>query len=252
MKNKLVIGNWKMNGSREANRQLLAGMLPALALLDAVEIAVCPPHPYLEQVGGLLQGSRLGLGAQNVSARPDGAVTGEVSVSMLRDLGCHWVLVGHSERRALLGESSAMVADKYAAALAGGLVPVLCVGETLEQRRQGQAMAVISSQLQAVADRVGGEGLASGVIAYEPVWAIGTGESATPEQAQDIHGQIRAWLASRLPAESRSPRLLYGGSVKPDNARALFARPDIDGGLIGGAALQAEAFVAICQAALMH
>lgn len=249
MANPLVIGNWKMNGSLSANQRLLAALLPELSALTAVEVAVCPAFPYLAQVGAHLQGSHVALGAQDVSAKANGAFTGEVSVPMLTDLGCRFVLLGHSERRTLLGESSALIAEKYAAALAGGLVPVLCIGETLEQRRRDLTESIITAQLQDVLERVGGEGIAAGVIAYEPVWAIGSGESASPEQAQDVHAYIRRWLAKHLPAGVASPRLLYGGSVKADNAAALFEQGDIDGGLIGGAALDASAFAAICRAA---
>ncbi len=249
MKHKLVIGNWKMYGSREANQRLLAEALPELAILADITVVICPPYPYLEQVNNLLQGSQVKLGAQDVNAQTNGAFTGEVSVSMLRDVGCAFVLLGHSERRILMGETDAQMAEKYAAALAGGLTPVLCVGETLGQRQSGITEQVIISQLQAVVDTVGVLGLAAGIIAYEPVWAIGTGESATPEQAQAVHAHIRAWLAEQLPTEASSPALLYGGSVKADNAQALFSQTDIDGGLIGGASLDASAFAAICRAA---
>ncbi|MBB3102600.1 triose-phosphate isomerase [Azomonas macrocytogenes] len=249
MKDKLVIGNWKMNGNCEENQRLLAEALPELAAVTGVEVVVCPPFPYLAQVGAQLQGSPVSLGAQNVNAKERGAFTGEVSVPMLNDFECRFVLVGHSERRTLFGETDEMVAEKYAAALSGGVIPVLCVGETLEQRRAGLAENVIVGQLQAVASRVGGEAMAAGVIAYEPLWAIGTGESATPEQAQQIHGHIRQWLAGQLPSGTASPRLLYGGSLKADNAPALFAQPDIDGGLVGSAALEAQSFVTICRVA---
>ncbi|WP_349572743.1 triose-phosphate isomerase [Azotobacter salinestris] len=249
MRGKLVMGNWKMNGSLAANRRLLLELLPPLASLRHVDVAVCPPFPYLAQVGGLLEGSSVALGAQNLHTVETGAFTGEVGGGMLKELGCRFVLVGHSERRSLFGESDELVAEKFAAALAAGLVPVLCVGETLAQRRDGSTETVIAEQLQAVIRRVGGQALLSGVIAYEPVWAIGTGESASPEQAQAVHQHIRAQLGEFDRALAAGMPILYGGSVKADNAAALFEQPDIDGGLIGGASLEAASFLAICQAA---
>ncbi|ACO81082.1 triosephosphate isomerase [Azotobacter vinelandii CA] len=244
MRGKLVIGNWKMNGSLDANRRLLQELLPPLAAVKGLEVAVCPPFPYLAQVGALLEGSSVALGAQNLHSAGQGAFTGEVGAGMLEELGCRYVLVGHSERRSLFGESDETVAEKFEAALRAGLVPVLCVGETLAQRRDGSTEAVIAGQVRAVLQRVGGAGIAAGVIAYEPVWAIGTGETASPEQAQAVHRHIRALLG-----EATATPILYGGSVKPDNAAALFAQPDIDGGLIGGASLEAASFLAICRAA---
>jgi len=249
MREKLVIGNWKMNGSLEANRHLLQELLPPLAALTGVGVAVCPPFPYLAQAGTLLEGSAVVLGAQNLHTEEKGAFTGEVSAAMLKELGCRYVLVGHSERRSLFGESDELVAEKFAVALAAGLLPVLCVGETLAQRRDGSTEAVIAAQVQAALQRVGIAGVAAGVIAYEPVWAIGTGETATPEQAQAVHRQIRRQLAGADATLAATTPILYGGSVKADNAAALFAQPDIDGGLIGGASLEAAAFLAICQAA---
>ncbi|SFB65450.1 triose-phosphate isomerase [Azotobacter beijerinckii] len=249
MRRKRVIGNWKMNGSLAANRALLEELLPQLAVLEGVELAVCPPFPYLAQVAARLEGSGVALGAQNLNVADKGAFTGEVGAGMLRELGCHYVLVGHSERRSLYGEGDEVVAEKFATALRAGLVPVLCVGETQAQRRQGQTEQVVSAQLQAVLRRSGVQGLAAGLIAYEPVWAIGTGETASPEQAQAVHRHIRALLAQHDPVQAEAMPILYGGSVKADNAAALFAQPDIDGGLIGGASLEAAAFAAICQAA---
>ncbi|AJE19775.1 triose-phosphate isomerase [Azotobacter chroococcum] len=249
MRGKLVIGNWKMNGSLEANRCLLQELLPPLAALKGVGVAVCPPFPYLAQVAGLLEGSGVALGAQNLNAAEKGAFTGEVAGGMLGELGCRYVLVGHSERRSLYGESDELVAEKFEAALAAGLVPVLCVGETLAQRRDGSTEAVIAAQVRAVLQRVGSAGIAAAVVAYEPVWAIGTGETATPEQAQAVHRHIRALLGEADGALAAATPILYGGSVKADNAAALFAQPDIDGGLIGGASLEAASFLAICQAA---
>jgi len=249
MRRKRVIGNWKMNGSLAANRALLEELLPQLAVLEGVELTVCPPFPYLAQVAARLEGSGVALGAQNLNVADKGAFTGEVGAGMLRELGCHYVLVGHSERRSLYGEGDEVVAEKFATALRAGLVPVLCVGETQAQRRQGQTEQVVSAQLQAVLRRSGVQGLAAGLIAYEPVWAIGTGETATPEQAQAVHRHIRALLGEFDRARAEAMPILYGGSVKADNAAALFAQPDIDGGLIGGASLEAAAFAAICQAA---
>ncbi|GAB3385716.1 triose-phosphate isomerase family protein [Azotobacter armeniacus] len=249
MSRKLVIGNWKMNGGLAANRRLLDELLPALAALQGVEVAVCPPFPYLAQVAALLEGSGVALGAQNLHTAAKGAFTGEVGAGMLRELGCRFVLVGHSERRSLFGECDEVVAEKFAMALRAGLVPVLCIGETLAQRRQGKTEQVVSAQLQAVLRRSGVQGLAAGVIAYEPVWAIGTGETASPEQAQAVHRHIRALLGEFDRARAEATPILYGGSVKADNAQALFGQPDIDGGLIGGASLEVAAFAAICQAA---
>ncbi|MDV7210966.1 triose-phosphate isomerase [Azotobacter beijerinckii] len=249
MSGKRVIGNWKMNGSLDANRRLLQELLPPLAALTGVEVAVCPPFPYLAQVGALLEGSGVALGAQNLHAAEKGAFTGEVGAGMLKELGCRYVLVGHSERRSLFGESDELVAEKFEAALAAGLLPVLCVGETLAQRRDGSTEAVIAAQVRAVLQRVGIAGIATGVVAYEPVWAIGTGETASPEQAQAVHRQIRTLLGEADRELAAATSLLYGGSVKADNAAALFAQPDIDGGLIGGASLEAASFLAICQAA---
>ncbi|SEJ72237.1 triosephosphate isomerase [Azotobacter beijerinckii] len=249
MRRKRVIGNWKMNGSLAANRALLEELLPQLAVLEGVELAVCPPFPYLAQVAALLEGSGVALGAQNLHTAEKGAFTGEIGAGMLKELGCRYVLVGHSERRSLYRECDETVAEKFAVALRAGLVPVLCVGETQAQRRQGQTEQVVSAQLQAVLRRSGVQGLAAGLIAYEPVWAIGTGETASPEQAQAVHRHIRALLVQHDPVQAEATPILYGGSVKADNAAALFAQPDIDGGLIGGASLEAAAFAAICQAA---
>ncbi|TWC28041.1 triosephosphate isomerase [Pseudomonas sp. SJZ079] len=249
MRRKLVIGNWKMHGKHQANAQLLEALLPALAESAGVETAVCPPYPYLAQVAELLAGSTLKLGAQNLSRFDQGAHTGEVSAHMLRELGCQYVLVGHSERRSLYGEDDRLVAEKFAAALCADLVPVLCVGESLAQRRGEITERVVAEQIQAVLQRVGINGLAGGVIAYEPVWAIGTGETATPAQVQAVHRHIRSLLAEQDPAVAAAMRILYGGSVKAANAGELFAQTDVDGGLIGGASLDAASFAAICAAA---
>lgn len=245
----LVIGNWKMNGSSAANAALLRGFLPVIAAFHSVEIAVCPPYPYLVNVADLLDDSAVILGAQNLNTHVAGAHTGEVSGAMLADLGCRYVLVGHSERRARYAEDDAVVAQKFSSALQAGLMPVLCVGETLDERHGGDTEAVVNAQLQAVLSVVGPQALASGVIAYEPVWAIGTGETATPAQAQAVHRYIRQWLANQDPEAAAQCRILYGGSVKADNAEQLFSQPDIDGGLIGGASLDPMAFATICWAA---
>lgn len=248
MNEKLVIANWKMHGTRAANAELISGLLPALQGLDGVQIAICPPLPYLAQVADLLDDTPVALGAQNLSERTQGAFTGEVSGEMLADLGCNYALVGHSERRSLYGETDALVAMKFEAALRANLMPVLCLGETIHQRRAGNTNAVIGAQLRAVLQQVGITQLARGVIAYEPVWAIGTGETASPAQAQAVHRYIRQLLAEHGPAAAGIP-LLYGGSVKADNAAQLFEQADIDGGLIGGASLDPAAFGAICKAA---
>jgi len=248
-KRQLVAANWKLNGSRDSNNRLLDGLLPELGRLDGADFLICPPFVYLGEIAGRLAGSPVLLGAQNVAAEDNGAYTGEVSAAMLRDVGCSHVLVGHSERRTLYGESSESVAEKYAAALAAGLAPILCVGETLAQREADDTMAVIEAQLAPVLARSGVEGLARGLIAYEPVWAIGTGRTATPDQAQEVHARIRAILAASNARMAGELRILYGGSVKGANASSLFAMEDIDGGLIGGASLHAGEFLEICRAA---
>lgn len=237
-----------MHGTLQQNAALLTRIREGVGAMDC-EIAVCPPFPYLAQVQSLLAGSPVAWGAQTLSERAQGAFTGEVSAAMLGDFGCRYVLVGHSERRSLYGESDAAVAAKFVAAQRGGLVPVLCVGETLAERQAGQTVEVVVRQLAAVVTASGIAALAAAVVAYEPVWAIGTGVTASPEQAQEVHAAIRAYLRGLDAAVADGLRILYGGSVKPQNAAELFAQPDIDGGLIGGAALVAEDFLAICQAA---
>lgn len=247
---KLVAGNWKMNGNLSTNAALLSQLVASSPV--SAEVAICVPFPYLAQaqlalVGGVV-GSQIALGAQDVSEYVVGAYTGEVSAQMLQDFGCRYAIVGHSERRALFAEDSETVARKAQAVLAAGLIPIVCVGETLAEREAGQALDVIAAQLQPVATLLGDQ-LVRVVLAYEPVWAIGTGKTATPEQAQEVHAFIRAWLNKVQPAAASAVRILYGGSVKANNAATLFAQPDIDGGLIGGAALVAEDFAAICAAA---
>ncbi len=245
----LVAGNWKMNGSRAMVAELIAAIRAGMSGLDEVDIAVCPPFPYLADAGAALRGSALLLGAQNVADQDAGAYTGEVSAAMLAEFGCRLVLVGHSERRQLYGESDELVARRFAAARRTGLVPVLCVGETLEEREQGSTERVVARQLNAVFALLGDQAFREAIVAYEPVWAIGTGRTATPEQAQAVHAYIRQLVAARDPDGAARLRILYGGSVKPDNAAALFAMADIDGGLIGGASLSATDFLAICRAA---
>ena len=244
----LVVANWKMNGS-PAGAPALAGEVAAIlaAHLSRVDVALCPPFPLLAALSGVLGGGGLELGAQDVSPYPDGAFTGEVSARLLRDMGCRWAIVGHSERRTLLGESSEQVAAKAVAAVAGGLQPIICVGETLAEREAGATESALLSQLQPLGGILSQAGTGA-VLAYEPVWAIGTGRSASPEQAGEVHAFIRTTLKG-LGINVSGLRVLYGGSVKPANAAALFAVPGIDGGLIGGASLKAADFAAICLAA---
>lgn len=243
MRQPLVLGNWKMNGSLKDNRELLQGLVEGLNV-DA-GVGVCPPAVYIPQAVELLQGTNIAVGSQDVSAHGAGAYTGELQSSMLKEVGCAYALVGHSERREYHGESNAQVAEKFKAAQASGLVPVLCIGETLEQREAETTLDVIAAQLKAVIDKVGESAFSSAVVAYEPVWAIGTGKTATPEQAQEVHKFIRAQLG----AVGEGVQILYGGSVKADNAESLFAKPDIDGALVGGASLKVQEFIAICSAA---
>jgi len=248
---KLVAGNWKMNGSFDANEALILGFLPEVD--DQVDVSVFCPFPYLSQVARLLEGQGVAHGAQDVSSKASGAFTGEVSVDMLKEFGVMQVLVGHSERRQYHAESSVAVAEKAVAALAGSVTPIVCVGETLAEREAGQVEAVIASQLDPVIElcaRYVENGAWNLVIAYEPVWAIGTGVTASPEQAQEVHAMIRQRLRAMLGAEvAQSTRILYGGSVKPANASEIFSKVDIDGGLIGGAALSSTDFSGIIRAA---
>lgn len=249
MRRILVAGNWKMNGDEAANTALIDGIVSGAPQGERVDLLVCPPFPYLASVGRKLAGSDVRLGAQTVSEHAKGAYTGEVSAGMLRELGCRYVIVGHSERRALFGETSAAVAAKFSAALDAGLTPILCVGETLEDREAGQTETVIDEQLDAVLGQSGADGIKRAVIAYEPVWAIGTGRTATPDQAQDVHRHIRSRVAANDAGIAAGVQILYGGSVKGENAEGLFGMPDIDGGLIGGASLKADDFLAIADAA---
>jgi len=245
----MVAGNWKMHGSVSSCQGLAGSVSQGVASIANVDIVVCPVAAHLGLVAAALENSSVAVGAQNAHASDSGAFTGEVSVAMLPELNCHYVILGHSERRQLFGETDAAVAEKTAAALQHDVIPLVCVGETLSERESGQLESVIHAQLGAVLDRVGIEAFSKIVVAYEPVWAIGTGKTASPQQAQDVHAMIRARLASENAAIADGVQILYGGSVKPDNAADLFSQTDIDGGLIGGAALNADSFTAICQAA---
>ncbi len=249
MRRLLVAGNWKMYGTRQSVESLLAG-LNQQEWPEQVDLMIAPPALYIQQCREALERSPIRLAGQSCAPQAEpGALTGEISPAQLRDAGCEYVLVGHSERRTLFGETDEQVRQKFAAALACGLRPVLCVGETREQRDAGETADVVGRQLQIVLDAFGVGGLAQGVVAYEPVWAIGTGLTATPEQAQEVHGMIRARLAMLDDDQAQCVQIVYGGSVKADNADALFAMPDIDGGLVGGASLNADDFGAIARAA---
>ncbi|MFC5513243.1 triose-phosphate isomerase [Massilia jejuensis] len=248
MRPKLVVGNWKMNGSRAQNATLLAGIVEGLGGAKAAA-AVCVPAPYLQQCADALAGTPLAWGAQDVSEHAGGAYTGEVAAAMLADFACRYVIVGHSERRAYHGETDELVARKALSALGAGLTPIVCVGETLAQREAEQTNVVVGKQMSAVLALLDDAALARIVVAYEPVWAIGTGKTATPAMAQAVHAQLRSQLRERSAAAGEQVAILYGGSMKPDNAAELLSQPDIDGGLIGGAALKAADFLAIVDAA---
>ena len=246
MRRSLVIGNWKMNGTLASAQLLAKGIIAGLGSADA-DIAVCVPYIYLPAINELVKDTALGLGSQNIADKASGAYTGEISASMLKEFNTQYALVGHSERRSYYGDTDASVAARYVQAQEQGIIPVLCVGETLEQREQDQTFAVINEQLDAVINLAGIQSLGKAVIAYEPVWAIGTGKTATDEQAQEVHHYIRQYIAAKDQAIADKVQILYGGSAKPDNAKGLFAQPDIDGGLIGGASLEAESFLKIFQ-----
>ncbi|QYX47082.1 triose-phosphate isomerase [Pseudomonas tussilaginis] len=249
MRRPMVAGNWKMHGTRASVAELING-LSNLALPSGVEVAVFPPSLYISQVVDGLEGKSITVGAQNSAVEPaQGALTGEIAPSQLIDAGCGLVLIGHSERRQIIGENDEVLNRKFAAAQACGLKPVLCVGETLEEREAGKTLEIVGRQLGSIIEAFGVEAFANAVIAYEPVWAIGTGLTASPQQAQDVHAAIRAQLAAKNAEVARNVQLLYGGSVKAANAAELFGMPDIDGGLIGGASLNADEFGAICRAA---
>ena len=250
MRRKLVAGNWKMNGSLAANRGLLDDIVRAIgSQTSGCDVAVCVPAPYLAQCQQVLAGSRIALGAQDVSAHEVGAFTGEVAATMLHEFCCGYVIVGHSERRACHGETNQLVAQKALRALQAGITPIVCVGETLAQREAGETAATVADQIDAVLEILSHGDVAKIVVAYEPVWAIGTGKTATPDMAQQVHAGLRIRLAAKNPQAAAGIAILYGGSMKPDNAAELLAMPDIDGGLIGGAALKAADFVAIIRAA---
>jgi triosephosphate isomerase (TIM) len=248
MRQPLVAGNWKMNGSLASIKQLVEGVKAGIGSVTAAEMAMCPPFIYIPQVAAMLEGSPISLGAQDVNDQESGAHTGEIAPGMLTDMGCKYAIVGHSERRAIYGETDAFTASKFAAARKAGLVPILCVGETLEEREQGITEQVVARQLDAVIELEGIAAIGDSVIAYEPVWAIGTGKTATPDQAQDVHAFIRNKLAALDSSVAEKVRILYGGSMNPGNAAELLAMADIDGGLIGGASLKPDDFLAIGQA----
>ncbi len=252
MRRPFVAGNWKMHGTRAENADLIEALLLGVPAQPSAEIAVCPPFVYLWEAARQLKASSVSLGAQSVCAESIGAFTGEVSAAMLKDVGCRYVIVGHSERRALYKEDDALVARKFLAAQSQGLTPILCLGESLDERERGQTMQVVSRQLTAVLDLAGIKAMQDALVAYEPVWAIGTGKNATPAQAQDVHAHIRAEVAARDGKIAAALRILYGGSVKAGNAREIFSMPDVDGGLIGGASLKADEFLKICAAAQPH
>ncbi len=250
MRAKLVAGNWKMNGSLAANQALLASIVPALAALKGTaHFAVCVPFPYLAQIQQALQGEKVAWGAQDVCQFESGAYTGGVSAAMVAEFGCRYVIVGHSERRSVFGDTDQIVAEKFAQVMQQGLTPILCVGESLAEREGGLTEAVVARQLDAVVEQNGMAALGKSVLAYEPVWAIGTGKTATPEQAQAVHAYLRGRVAATDRRLADELPILYGGSVKAGNAAQLFAMADVDGGLIGGASLAADEFIAICRAA---
>lgn len=248
MRQSLVVGNWKMNGSRESTRKLLADILAGIEGAKA-DIGVCVPFVFIPEAAGCIGDSKVLLGSQNVADQNEGAYTGEISAPMLKEFGCKLTLVGHSERRQVYGETDQLIAARYAKAIEHGLVPLLCIGETLEERENGDTFKVVDEQLDVVLAQSGIASFSKAVIAYEPVWAIGTGKTATSAQAQEVHAHIRQKLALLDKNVAESVQILYGGSVKADNAKELFSMPDIDGGLIGGASLDAKSFLTICHSA---
>jgi triosephosphate isomerase len=249
----LIVGNWKMNLNRRQAVELAEAVARGIGADCPADVAVCPPSVYLDAVGAALQGSPVGLGAQNVYHQPDGAFTGELSTAMLKDVGCRFVIVGHSERRHILGETDADVNRKLHASLAAGLVPIVCVGETLQEREGGKTADVIRTQFEGSLAGLSASQAEGIVIAYEPVWAIGTGKVATPEQAEEVHADLRKLLQTRYnPEVAAKARIQYGGSVKPDNAGELLSQPNIDGALVGGASLKADSFLGIAAASPKH
>jgi len=247
MRQPMVAGNWKMNGSSSSVSELIDGIKAGVGAANA-EVVVCPPYIYIPAVAAAIAGSDIHLGAQNMCEQDSGAFTGEIAGPMLKDAGCEYVIIGHSERRAIYGESDEDTAVKYAAVLKNGLKPIFCIGETLEEREQGITEQVVARQIDAILDGSGVASLANAVLAYEPVWAIGTGKTATPEQAQEVHAFIRGKIAEQDAGIAEGLRILYGGSMNPGNAAELRSQPDIDGGLIGGASLKPDDFLAICTA----
>ncbi len=247
MRQPMVAGNWKMNGSSSSVSELIDGIKAGIGAANA-EVVVCPPFIYIPAVASAIAGSDIHLGAQNMCDQDSGAFTGEVAGPMLKDVGCEYVIIGHSERRAIYGESDEITANKYAAVLKNNLKPIFCVGETLEEREQGITEQVVARQIDAILEGSGVASLANAVLAYEPVWAIGTGKTATPEQAQEVHAFIRGKITEQDAGIAEGLRILYGGSMNPGNAAELRSQPDIDGGLIGGASLKADDFLAICTA----
>ena len=249
MRKPIIAGNWKMNGSRSSIKELLEGVKAGMGDVKSAEVAVCAPSIYLADVSEQLSGSKVAWGGQNLSTEAKGAFTGEISADMLLDFKSEYVIVGHSERRTLYGETDQLVAEKFEVARKAGLKPILCIGESLEERESGVTNDVCSRQINAVIERSGVEALADGVVAYEPIWAIGTGKTATPEMAQETHAAIRKLIADKDASVAEKVRIQYGGSMNAANAAELLAMDDIDGGLIGGASLKAEDFLAICKAA---
>ncbi len=249
MRRPLVAGNWKLNGSLSSISELISGIRERQEQVKNAELAVCPPFVYLSYVQSLLQGSDISLGAQDCSDQESGAYTGEVAAEMIKEFGCTYNIIGHSERRHIYGDSNETVATKFAHVIKNELTPILCVGETLQDREEGHTEVVIAKQINAVLDLFGVKAFAKAIIAYEPVWAIGTGKTATPEQAQEVHEEIRLIIGAQNKDIAANIRILYGGSMKPENAKQLLDQPDIDGGLIGGAALKAEDFIGIAKAA---
>ena len=249
MRTPLVAGNWKMNGSCAMAAGLMTDVHAGLAGISGVDVVICPPFVLVPQCSQAADGTSIAVGGQNLDTHEPGAFTGEIAAEMLMDAGCEFVIVGHSERRALYGETDELVAHKTRVAFTKGLTPIICVGETLEEREEGATEEVVTRQLMAVLNEAGSEIFPRAIVAYEPVWAIGTGRTATDAQAQDVHALVRQRLAAANSTAAESTRILYGGSVKPENAAGLFSQPDIDGGLIGGASLKAEDFLGIIRAA---
>lgn len=249
MRQIMIAGNWKMNGSTSSVKELIAGIKAGMASVNKAAVVVCPPALYIAQVMAAIAGSKIKCGSQNVCDQDKGAFTGELAGSMLKDLGCEYAIIGHSERRSLYGESDALIAQRFATARRNGIKPIFCIGETLAEREKGVTNEVCNRQIDAVIKLEGVTALADGVIAYEPIWAIGTGKTASPEQAQAVHAFIREKIAKLDAQVAAGLQILYGGSMNAANAAELLAQPDIDGGLIGGASLKAEDFLTICRAA---